>query len=88
MEGQVEFIIKEKRLNHFIECLKENDYLVHKEEKSQAVIFCRKEVCMRNKDVDNVFWAHCFDTICPNKVRQEELLETYEKTGQIASSIQ
>lgn len=33
MEGQVDENIKIKRINHFIEQLKANDYLVHKEEK-------------------------------------------------------
>lgn len=70
MEEQVDENIKIKRINHFIEQLKANDYLVHKEEKSQAVIFCRKEVCMKSREADNVFWKHCFDTICPNEQGQ------------------
>ncbi|MEQ2044822.1 radical SAM protein [Mediterraneibacter gnavus] len=87
MEGQVDENIKIKRINHFIEQLKANDYLVHKEEKSQAVIFCRKEVCMKSREADNVFWKHCFDTICPNEQGQEELLEIYRNTGDISNTI-
>lgn len=87
MEEQVDENIKIKRINHFIEQLKANDYLVHKEEKSQAVIFCRKEVCMKSREADNVFWKHCFDTICPNEQGQEELLEIYRNTGDISNTI-
>lgn len=87
MEGQIDDDIKVERLNHFIDCLKKNDYMVHKEEKSQAVIFCRKEICGNCKKVSNVYWKHCFDTICPSKSKQEEILDIYESTGEIPNSI-
>lgn len=87
MENQIADDIKLKRINYFIDCLKANDYIIHKEEKSQAVIFCRKEICVKCRKVDNVYWKHCFDTICPSKKKQDELLSTYESTGKIPNSI-
>lgn len=42
---------------------------------------------MKSREADNVFWKHCFDTICPNEQGQEELLEIYRNTGDISNTI-
>ncbi|PXV95933.1 MiaB/RimO family radical SAM methylthiotransferase [Lachnotalea glycerini] len=76
MSGQIEQQEKMRRIDFFISQLGENGYVVHKEEKSQAVIFCKKEVCLRANTNDNVYWQHCLDTICPDRSKQSKYLET------------
>ncbi len=78
MEGQISEEEKITSINYFIERLQERDYVVHKEEKSQAVIFCKKSICINAKTNENVFWQHCFDTICLDRKKQEELVEIYK----------
>ncbi len=87
MAGQIDVDTKVKRIDHFIKRLEENDYLIHKESKSHAVIFCRKEVCMKSRIVDNPYWRHCFDTICPSRKQQEEMLKDHQEGRAIPSYI-
>lgn len=87
LEGRVDEDIKKRRIQYFIGLLEEKGYFVHMEEKSQAVIFCRKEVCIDADKSNNSFWQHCFDTICPDRKKQVVMREEYRLREEAAATM-
>ena len=77
MEGQIEESVKYDRIKRFIKQLEKYGYVVHMEEKSHAVIFCRNEICIGAEENVNSYWQHCFDTICPDRNQQLEFRKEY-----------